>query len=150
MSKFWDWIKSWGVWSAFSKKVTPAKPTEPAAGTPDTQATVSGVKITHGNEVALVGGEGGDYSFSTGGVAFRAFEIKSDQAIGRAVQSAKAVTVTDGKMLANDFVNAAGQILVWQYWTVGTSKMSAKSENNPETAKNDTRVWYRCYEKAAP
>jgi hypothetical protein len=115
------------------------------------------VKIPHGAPVRLIGsesknadGRGGDCMTTIDGVQFRMFETQLDCPICKMVKNAVAVQVRDGMMVAHDFVNPAGQVMVFQYWGIGSSKASATSYENPVKVKNDSRVRYRAYEAVKP
>lgn len=126
----------------------------PVIDPPDPEPPVDAmtpIKIEHGSEVAAKGDEGRDGSTTIDGVKFRVFEIESDRHFCEQARKAKAIQVRDGKMVAHDFINASGQVMVWQYWTIGTSSLDAKSTENPSSkVKSDTRVWYRCYASLTP
>jgi hypothetical protein len=106
-------------------------------------------KVPHGVEQALALPKVGDGTMRVGGVQFRCFELGIDGAICDEVRRAGALVVQDGLAVAHDFVCSTGQVLVWQYWTLGTADLRGKSTANPVKPKDDTRVWWRCYQGVA-
>lgn len=111
----------------------PAPPVEPGTLVPK--------KLPHGAQVALIGKEK-ETDISMSGVKVRVLEIAADAFMNQQAKKAGCVRAANGKMVADDWVNTAGQVMVFQYWTLGTSKISAKSVENPVAIKQDSRVWY--------
>lgn len=105
------------------------------------------IKIPHGSKSTLSGGiKGGEIGY-VDGVQLRFLDIDTDCFVTNAAVSAKAVRIKNGMMVADDWINSAGQVMVFQYWTLGTSEKSAMSTSNPVSIKSDSRGWYNSCNK---
>jgi hypothetical protein len=102
-------------------------------------------KIAHGERVDMDMDTKGGECMDVDGLPLRFLEIESDVFVGNAAARARCVKVRDGQMCASDWKNDSGQIMAFAYWTLGTSNINAKSEENPVQAKSDSRVWFRCF-----
>lgn len=113
---------------------------------PETPAGLTAIKIEHGAESKMPEGVKGGEICNIGGTQLRFLVLnqlgKKDVFVTDAAKKAGAARVRDGKMVADDWPVADG-VMVWQYWTLGTSKISAQSFENPVATKRDSRVWYR-------
>lgn len=119
----------------------------PVIDPPDPEPPVDAmtpIKIEHGAVVKATGHEGRDGSVVIDGVKFRVFAMKPDDVhYCKQAANAKAIRVQGGRMVAHDFVNNDGQVMVFRYWTLGTSSLDGKSTENPVArVAQDTRVWY--------
>lgn len=120
-----------------STPTTPTTPVDPSGLVPK--------KIAHGAKVSMNPSvHAGEIGY-VDGVQLRWLDIDSDSFVTTAGVNAKSVRIKDGKMCADDWVNKFGQVMVFQYWTLGTSDISAKCTDNPVAIKRDSRIWSKTY-----
>jgi hypothetical protein len=140
-----DWIALWPA----GTNAAPVVVEQPAVA-PVTAAVLEPTKIAHGARVALAAGVAGGEVGQVSGVAdIRLLEITSDRFVTTAGLRARCIrtAVVAGKvqLCADDWINSAGQVMVFEYWTPKSSG-AAHATNNPIAACGGTeRAWYRCY-----
>ena len=140
--------------TATNAPTAPATPPETQAAqtpAPADDSVMTAKKIPHGKAVTCAAGETPDSAseVTVNQKPFRIYDMSIDGPVGRQAMKAKAVRVIDGKTVADDFINDAGQVEVWDHFDNGTADDGHEVYENPAVLKDDSRIRYRCFEAVA-
>jgi hypothetical protein len=147
MSKWWKQI--WATIKAIlngEADIPDVPPVVPPIVDPQPQpGAMAPIKIAHGDEGKMPEWVKGGEICRVNGTQLRMLVLRQlgfkDRFVTTAAAKAGAVRVRDGQMVADDW-KVAGGVMVFQYWTLGTSDISKKSLENPVKCRHDSRVWY--------